>query len=74
MSGGTAYLNVGAKSNHMRVDKRKAENAHPTSRAQSPKATMSTNNGLKNMVYSKGAIFLTDAKQMGQFNQGVATT
>ena len=73
MSGGTAYLNVGAKSNHMRVDKRKVEKAHPTSRAQSPKATMSTNNGLKNMVYSKGAIFLTDAKQMGLFN-GVATT
>ena len=58
----------------MRVDKRKAEEAHPISRAQSPKATMSTNNGLKNIGYSKGAIFLTDAKQMGQFNQGVAIT
>ena len=58
----------------MRVDKRKAEEAHPISRAQSPKATMSTNNGLKNIGYSKGAIFLTDAKQMGQFNQEVAIT
>nr|POE89483.1 hypothetical protein CFP56_43280 [Quercus suber] len=74
VSGGTAYLNVGAKSNHMKVDKTKAEEAHLTSQAQSPKAMMSTNNGLKNMGYSKGAIFLTDAKQMGQFNQGVATT
>lgn len=70
VSGGIAYLNVGPRNNHMRVDKRKSEEAQP-SRDQSPKATVPMDNGLNSMGFSKGATFPTDLKQMGQLNQGV---
>ena len=55
-------------------DKRKADEAFPASRVQSPKATVSKEFGLKDMGFSKGANGFTEAGHMGHFNQGIATT
>lgn len=56
---GTGYLRVSGGIVYLRVDKRKSEEAQP-SRDQSPKATVSTDNGLNSIDFSKGATFPMD--------------
>ena len=74
VSGGTAYLRVGSKSSNMEFNKRKAGEAIPEGRVQEPKATAFKENEGNEMGHSNEPTGLTDAGNLGHFNNGPATT
>ena len=74
VSGGTAYLRVGSKSSNTEFNKRKAGEAIPEGRVQEPKATAFKENEGNEMGHSNEPTGLTDAGNLGHFNNGPATT
>lgn len=72
-SGGNAYPQVGPRSNHIRIDKRKADEAQPRNQVQSQEALFVAEHGEQRMGFAIGPNS-TEAIQVGSFNVGMATT